>query len=138
MVLSLEANMKIVGKRYPCISNYDVEIDGNGKIQKLVNDYVEDYGSSFNEPAYLTTSFFGNCYDSDTFEVIARKAKTNTASNTWCRGPGTVEGISMIENIMEHIAWKVKKDPVEVRLSNMKDGSEMKKLLPEFLESVGE
>jgi xanthine dehydrogenase molybdopterin-binding subunit B len=44
----------------------------------------------------------------------------------------------MIENIMEHIAWKVKKDPVEVRLNNISGDSEMRKLLPEFVKSVGE
>lgn len=137
-VMTIESNMASIGKRYACINDYQVEIDNNGKIQKLVNDYVEDYGSSYNEPAFLTTAFLGNCYESESFEVIAKKAKTNTASNTWCRAPGTLEGIAMIENIMEHIARKVKKDPLEVRLSNVANDSEMKKLLPEFAESVGE
>jgi xanthine dehydrogenase/oxidase len=137
LIMTIEANMNIVGKRYACINDYEIEIDDDGKIQKLVNDYTEDYGCSFNEPAYLTTGFFSNCYESQTFDVIARKTRTDTASNTWCRGPGTVEGISMIENIMEHIAWKVKKDPVEVRLNNIAGDSEMKKLLTEFVKSVG-
>lgn len=43
----------------------------------------------------------------------------------------------MIENIMEHIAWKVKKDPVQVRLNNIPGDSEMKKFLPDFVKSVG-
>lgn len=137
MVLTIEANMDVIGKRYPCISDYKVEVDANGRIQKLVNDYVEDYGSSFNEPAYLTTGFFSNCYESDSFEVHAKKAKTDTASNTWCRGPGTVEGIAMIENIMEHVARKLRKDPLEVRINNMSGDSEMKNHLMEFAKSVG-
>lgn len=137
MILSIEANMETIGKRYPCISDYEVEVDVNGKIQKLLNEYYEDYGSSFNEPAYLTTGFFSNCYESDSFEVHPHKVKTDTASNTWCRGPGTVEGIAMIENIMEHIARKVKKDPLEVRLNNISSGSELKNHLMEFSKSVG-
>lgn len=137
MVLTIESNMEAIGKRYPCISDYEVEVDENGKIQKLLNEYVEDYGSSFNEPAYLTTEFFSNCYQSDCFEVRASKAKTDTASNTWCRGPGTVEGIAMIENIMEHIAKKVKKDPLDVRVNNISSKSEMKSHLLEFAKSVG-
>lgn len=137
-VLTIEANMNIVGKRYPCINDYEVEVDDDGKVQKLLNGYTEDYGCSFNEPAYLTTGFFSNCYESETFDIVAKKTKTDTASNTWCRGPGTVEGISMIENIMEHIAWKVGKDPVEVRLNNIAGDSEIKSLLPEFVEKVGE
>lgn len=136
-VMTIEANMSIIGKRYPCFSSYAADIDGSGKIQKLRNDYVEDYGNCFNEPAYLTTGFFDNCYHAKSFEVIAKRARTDTASNTWCRGPGTVEGIAMIENIMEHIAHAVKKDPLEVRMNNIETSNEMKKLLPEFAHSVG-
>lgn len=44
----------------------------------------------------------------------------------------------MIENIMEHIAKKVKKDPLDVRMANIPADSEMKKLLPDFAKSVGE
>lgn len=69
--------------------------------------------------------------------MTAKTAITDAPSNTWCRAPGTVEGIAMIENIMEHIARKVKKDPLEVRLSNIAD-NEMKKFLPDFVKSVGE
>ena len=43
----------------------------------------------------------------------------------------------MIENIMEHIARQVNKDPLDVRTNNLEDGSEMKKLLPDFAKSVG-
>ena len=39
---------------------------------------------------------------------------------------------------MEHIARKVGKDPVEIRIKNLLAGSEMTKLLPEFVKSVGE
>jgi xanthine dehydrogenase/oxidase len=49
MILSLEANMNIVGKRYACINDYQVEVDDNGKVRKLENNYVEDYGCSTNE-----------------------------------------------------------------------------------------
>lgn len=136
-ILSLEANMAIVGKRFPLINDYQVEFDKNGKILKLTNEYVEDYGCSFNEPAYLTTGFFGNCYDSKAYNVIAKKAKTDTASNTWCRGPGTLEGISMTENIMEHIARKIGKDPFDIRMANISSENVMRKYLPEFGKSTG-
>lgn len=43
----------------------------------------------------------------------------------------------MIENIMEHIARQTGKDPLEVRMRNMKSGNEMEKLLPNFAKSVG-
>lgn len=52
-VMTIEANMNIIGKRYACINDYEVEVDDNGKVQKLVNDYVEDSGCSSNEPGSL-------------------------------------------------------------------------------------
>lgn len=79
-----------------------------------------------------------NCYDSKYFTANAKSAITDTPSTTWCRAPGTVEGVAMIENIMEHIARKLRKDPLEVRMNNIAGDSEMKKFLPEFVASVGE
>jgi xanthine dehydrogenase/oxidase len=84
-----------------------------------------------------TTNFFYNCYEKTHFTINAKEAITNAPANTWCRAPGTVEGIAMIENIMEHIAMKIKKDPLEVRLANIPGDSEMKKYLQDFAKSTG-
>lgn len=84
-----------------------------------------------------TTEAFTNCYDNSYFTVNLKEAKTNSPSNTWCRAPGILEGMAMIENIMEHIAVKVNKDPLEVRMENIPQDSEMRKYLNDFQESVG-
>lgn len=134
-VISLESNMTVVGKRYPCRSDYKVEIDETGKIQRLKNRFEHDLGTSMNDnPQFHTTQFFQNCYIPDTFDVEAFAVKTNTPCNTWCRAPGTTEGIAMIENIMEHIARETGQNPVNVRLANIADDNKMKELLPDFLE----
>jgi xanthine dehydrogenase/oxidase len=136
LILTMEDNMNIIGKRFPLINDYSVEVDNDGKILRLDNEYVEDYGCSYNEPAYLTTGFFRNCYDDSVFKVVAKEAKTDTPSNTWCRGPGTLEGIVMIENIMEHISRVLKKEPVEIRIRNIPDDIPMKQHLIDFVAST--
>lgn len=76
-VMSLEDNMSVIGKRYGCISDYEVEVGENGRIVNMKNDYIEDYGSSSNEPAYLTTPYFSNCYDSKGWKVTQKMAITD-------------------------------------------------------------
>lgn len=138
LVLTVEQNMESVGKRHGVVSDYNVQIDSNGMIQKLRNDYSEDYGCSSNEPVIFTTNeFFGNCYDKTRMTYEGKAAITDAAANTWCRAPGTTEGIAMTENIMEHIAHVVKRDPVQVRIDNLAKDSELKKILPEFVKDVG-
>ena len=137
-VMTIEQNMTVCGKRFACINDYSVEIDDNGLIKKLKNDFAEDFGCSNNESTLDGASeFFKNCYDARPFTVKSMATLTDAPSSTWCRAPGTTEGIAMIENIMEHIAFQVKKDPVDVRLSNIPAISPMKTILPDFLTSVG-
>lgn len=137
LIPSLETNMEAVGKRASCISNYQIEVDEQGRICKLTNNYLEDYGCSLNEPIeWVTAQFYKNCYDASRWKLVGKAAVTNSASNTWCRGPGTNEGITMAENIMEHIAHALKKDPLEVRLANMSEDHKIQQLLPEFAQDV--
>jgi xanthine dehydrogenase/oxidase len=49
-----------------------------------------------------------------------------------CRAPGTVEGIAMIENIMENVAMIVGKDPLKVRLANIPKNSKVRSILQEI------
>lgn len=50
-IMTIEAMMTIIGKRYACIDDYEVDFDESGKIQRLVSDYVESAGCSPNEPS---------------------------------------------------------------------------------------
>lgn len=133
-VMSLESNMSVVGKRHPCHGDYEVEIDDEGKIQRLKLVSTHDLGVSANDsPQEQMLKSLSNCYNGDAFDVEMRGVRTNTASNTFCVASGTAEGVAFIENIMEHIAWEIKKDPVEVRMANMAEESVMRVILPDFL-----
>nr|XP_050853429.1 uncharacterized protein LOC127065310 isoform X1 [Vespula vulgaris] len=119
-ILSIESNMISVGKRYSTKQEYEVGVNNNGRIQYLNSTHWGNAGCSFNElHAPVVLHHMGSCYDPSRWSCDGFEVKTDLPSNTYCRAPGSTEGISMIENIMEHIAAKVNKDPLEVKLINM-------------------
>ena len=97
-----------------------VGTDDNGKIQYLISDLYYDGGINYNEQLVGAATFcFMNCYDTTNWKVTGLVVLTDITPTTWCRSPGSPEGIAGIEHIMEHIAKVVKKDPTEIRLLNM-------------------
>ncbi|KAJ6644053.1 Xanthine dehydrogenase [Pseudolycoriella hygida] len=137
-VMTIESNMTTIGKRFALINEYVIEVDDNGKIQKLKNNFAQDYGCSLNDSVEIfVTELFNNCYLTDTWDSKGQMVRTDAPSHTWCRAPGTTEGMAMIENIMEHISREVGKDRMSVRLANMRDDSKIKTMLPGFLKDAG-
>lgn len=63
-----------------------------------------------------------------------RGVLTDIHPHTWLRAPGSLEGLAMAENIMEHIAKELSLDPLSVRMANMRPDSVMRNILPEFLD----
>ncbi|EDW80733.1 uncharacterized protein Dwil_GK11683 [Drosophila willistoni] len=139
-VQSLESMMDCNGKRWACRSDYQFHAQANGKIVGMENDFYEDAGWCPNESPIEGHSTFtaSNCYDlnaNSNFKINGNAVLTDAPSSTWCRAPGSVEGIAMMENILEHVAFAVQKDPAEVRMLNITKGNKMAELLPKFLES---
>ncbi|XP_023954191.2 xanthine dehydrogenase-like [Bicyclus anynana] len=119
-VVPLITNMKSVGKRLPLNSNFEVGVNDDGLIQYLKTTFHQDHGYSFNENiSARTIAHFYSCYDPKRWQIESNSIITDTASNTFCRSPSSTEGIAMIENIMEYIAYNIGKDPIQVRLLNM-------------------
>lgn len=44
LVMTMEDNMRAVGKRFSSVSDYIADIDAKGKIQKLKHHYIHDQG----------------------------------------------------------------------------------------------
>lgn len=133
---SIENNMRISGKRFSCISDYLVSTNDEGKMQSYTLNFYEDVGYSINESPLQIFALpaIPNCYSqSDSWKIKGNNVTTDAPSNSWCRAPGTLEAIAMTETVMEHIARVVNMDPVDVRFNNIPNDSEMKKLLPEFI-----
>ncbi|CAG9123156.1 unnamed protein product [Plutella xylostella] len=119
-VLPLMTNMKCIGKRCSASYKFEAGVNKEGEIQYLKNWFYQDLGASKNEAInQMTIHHFYSCYDRKRWFVEAGSAFTDTPSTTWCRAPGSAEGIAMIEYAMERIAYNLKLDPMEVRLKNM-------------------
>lgn len=121
-VMSIESNMMSIGKRYSTKEQYEVGVNNKGRIQYLNSTHWGNAGSCYNEVhAPIVMHHMGSCYDASRWTCDGFEVKTDLPSNTYCRAPGSVEGVSIIENIMEHIAMELNKDPIEVRLINMSE-----------------
>lgn len=137
-VMTIESNMSTIGKRYALHSEYEVQSDRYGRIEKLTNLYAHDFGCSLNEPVdYFVKSAIGNCYATDTWSYRSQAILTDAPSQTFARAPGTMEAIAMTETIIEHLAWSLGLDSWTVRLANIPADSMIRQMLPGFLEQTG-
>lgn len=138
-VMQLEANMRSIGKRFGLLADYSVAADRrSGRVLRCQCTYAQDAGCSLNEPVAETTLLtIPNVYDTRAGWTLAgRMVQTDAASNTFCRAPSTLEGVALVETIMEHIAASTGVQPLAVRLANMRADSPMRAMAAEFVAEV--
>lgn len=130
MLMPLQANVKVIGKRFPSSCDYEVGVNDNGVIQYLRNVFYLDYGINGGNDSPMThvLDLLTANYVSDTYYLSANATRSDTPAGTWCRAPGTTEGMAMMETIMDHIAYTIDKNPLEVRIANI-DPNKRQKLL---------
>ncbi|CAL8070104.1 unnamed protein product [Orchesella dallaii] len=120
IVLDLDTNMSMIGKRSPYHIPYEVGFDDEGRIGSLKADLICDTGCSSNEATtFIAMLHIQNCYKAIGWEVGTHFVFTNTPSNTTVRAPGSVQSVAAIEWIMDHIGNYLKKDPLEIRMKNL-------------------
>ncbi|XP_024217422.1 uncharacterized protein [Halyomorpha halys] len=136
VILDIETNMKAIGKRNASYSKYEAGFDDTGYIEWLKVKHYSDEGCYPNDPAVmLFKSGMVNCYDSSGWEIDLNTVSTSTPSSSWMRAPGTLEGMAVIEELIEHISFVLKKDPLEVRLQNIKESSYIRNMIGNIKES---
>lgn len=139
--LDLDSNMALVGGRLPYYCQYKAGTDKNGLLQAVDLTIVSDCGGNFNEgTAFFAASFAKNCYAAKSWKFTPLLVQTDTPSNTYCRAPGTTQGIAIIENLIEHLAKIRKEDPLEFRLKNLNisgndEANSMRKIIDELRRS---
>lgn len=115
-------DMELTGKRHPFENDYTVGFDNEGQIEGInitvngncgfspdLSDAIVDRAMFHSDNAY----YLGNA------TIVGNRCKTNTVSHTAFRGFGGPQGMMTIEHIMDDIARKVGKDPLDVRKHNL-------------------
>ena len=111
----------ITGKRHDFRVLYDVAYTDEGLIkavafeQQLRCGYSADLSGAVADRQVFHSD---NAYYLETFDILSLRVKTNTQSNTAFRGFGGPQGILCIEYIIDDIARRLGKDPLDVRKLN--------------------
>jgi xanthine dehydrogenase YagR molybdenum-binding subunit len=88
----------------------------DGKLVSLQQDYRNhtSYGDDIRENCGEATPFL---YSTPNLKVTSALVRRNVGTPTPMRGPGAVPGLFALESAIDELAIKLKKDPVELRLS---------------------
>lgn len=120
--LDRQDDMKMTGKRHDFLNRYKAGIDKEGKILgvniKLAAKcgYSPDLSNAIVDRAMFHSD---NAYHYPAAHVRGIRSKTHTVSNTAFRGFGGPQGMTIAEYLIDDIARKVQKDPLDVRKINL-------------------
>ncbi len=115
-------DMMMTGKRHPFYVSYDVGFDDNGLLEGVNMQLAGNCGYSPDlSGAIVDRAMFhaDNAYYLGNALITGHRCKTHTASNTAYRGFGGPQGMLAIENIIDHIARYLNKDPLDIRRINL-------------------
>ncbi len=120
VALDLNTNMRCGSKRYPQMFRYTVGFEDDGNINGVKIDWYSDSGYLPYENIFeMVFSYFDNCYSIKNIHVKPYSMKTNTPMNVFFRAPFTLPAMCVIENVVDHVAISLAKDPLAIRQLNM-------------------
>ena len=119
--LDRDDDFLITGRRHGFEFDYDVGYDDAGRVLGVAIDLIANAGFSADlSPPVMTRAIchFDNAYWLPNVSMHGYCARTNTQSNTAFRGFGGPQGAIAIEFILDSIARRLGKDPLDVRRAN--------------------
>jgi xanthine dehydrogenase large subunit len=119
--LDRDNDMAMTGKRHDFRADYEAGFDEAGNILGYDVQLAARCGHSVDlSPGVVDRAMFhaDNAYHLPATVIRSKRLKTNTVSNTAFRGFGGPQGMMAIERAIDAIAWKLRQDPLDVRLKN--------------------
>ena len=118
-------DMVATGKRHDFVIDYDVAFDDEGRIEAVDGTFIARCGwsSDLSGPVTDRALFHAdNAYFYPHVRLRSRPMKTNTVSNTAFRGFGGPQGVIAAERMIEEIAYRLGRDPLDIRKANFYGG----------------
>jgi len=115
-------DQKMTGKRHPFIISYSAGFSNSGILSALKFELNSNGGAAADLSfAIMERAMFhvDNAYYIPNLSVIGRVWKTNLPPNTALRGFGAPQAIAAVENIIDRIARKLKKDAASIRKNHL-------------------
>jgi len=119
--LDRDDDFMVTGRRHGFEFDFEVGFDDAGRVLGVEIDLIANAGFSADlSPPVMTRAIchFDNAYWLPHVAMHGYCARTNTQSNTAFRGFGGPQGAIAIEFILDSIARKLGKDPLDVRVAN--------------------
>lgn len=119
--LDRDDDFLITGRRHGFSYDWEVGFDDEGRILGAELTMISNAGHSADLSGPVMTRaicHFDNAYWLPDVSIHGYSAKTNTQSNTAFRGFGGPQGALAIEYILDSIARRLGKDPLDVRRAN--------------------
>lgn len=119
--LNRSLDMVATGKRHPFFSRYEVGFDTQGLISALNLELAAGCGISPDlSDAVVQRAMLhaDNAYFLPAIKICSHQVKTHTVSSTAFRGFGAPQSMLTVETIIDDVARKLGKDPLDVRKLN--------------------
>jgi xanthine dehydrogenase large subunit len=119
--LDRDIDMIVTGKRHDFLADYEAGFDAQGRVLALTImlasrcGYSADLSGPVNDRAVY---HLDNAYFLEHVEITSHRCKTHTVSNTAFRGFGGPQGMMVIEKILDEVARRLQRDPLDVRRAN--------------------
>ena len=112
----------LTGKRHDFLIEYEAGFGEDGRLHGVRFVQHARCGWSLDlSRAICDRAMFhaDNAYAVPALEVVSRRWRTNTCSNTAFRGFGGPQGMVGMERVVEHVAHALGRDPLAVRRANL-------------------
>jgi xanthine dehydrogenase YagR molybdenum-binding subunit len=105
------------GHRPYTIQKVALGAESSGKLTAMVHEVVHNT-STFEDFSDNTTGFTRQVYACPNLYAPLKITGTDLNTPTWMRAPGAVSGMFALESALDELAYKLKIDPLELRLIN--------------------